>query len=206
MKRAILFIVFLMRLGTAAGSQIAARDLNRPLDKGNITAMAGAIPQATVDTRSIRLAIVEGKDIRFARLFTADGISQTRVNQIVQDDQGFIWFGTPYGLNRYDGYNFKLFVHSPRNSNSLSGVYINALFKDRDGALWVGCDQFLNRFNRTTETFTRYPIPFVTDISQDSAGILWLATVEGLYSLDPKAGTIRQYSHDPNDPSSLSNN
>jgi PAS domain S-box-containing protein len=206
LKRAILFIVFLMRPGSGAGSQIAASDLNRPFDKGHITAIADAIPPASVDPRAIRLPIVDGTDVRFARLSTADGMSQTKVNQIVQDDQGFIWFGTPYGLNRYDGYNLKLFVHDPRNSNSLSGVYVNALFKDRDGALWVGCDQFLNKFNRTTETFTRYPVPFVNHISQDSAGKLWLATVEGLYSLDPKAGTIRQYSHDPNDASSLSNN
>jgi signal transduction histidine kinase/ligand-binding sensor domain-containing protein len=206
LKWAILFTAFLMRLGSAANSQIAAHDLNTPVDKGHITAIASAIPQASVNPRPIRLPIVEGRDIRFARLSTADGMSQTKVNQIVQDDQGFMWFGTQYGVNRYDGYNFKLFVHVPRNPNSLSGVYVNALFKDRDGVLWVGCDQFLNRFNRTTETFTRYPIPFVTDISQDSAGLLWLATVEGLYSLDPKAGTIRQYSHDPNDPASLSNN
>jgi PAS domain S-box-containing protein len=206
LKRAILFIVFLMQPGSAAGSEIAGPDPNRPFDKGHITATAGTIPQASVDPRAIRLPIVDGRDIRFARLSTPEGLSQTKVGQIVQDDQGFMWFGTQYGLNRYDGYNFKLFVHDPRNSNSLSGVYINALFKDRDGALWVGCDQFLNKFNRTTETFTRYPVPFVNHISQDSAGILWLATAQGLHSLDPKAGTIRQYSHDPNDPSSLSNN
>jgi PAS domain S-box-containing protein len=165
----------------------------------------GVVRQADVEYRTITLPVADGKGIRFTRLSTADGLSQTKVNQIVQDDQGFMWFGTQYGLNRYDGYNFKLFVHDPRKSNSLSGVYVNALFKDRDGALWVGCDQFLNKFNRTTETFTRYPVPFVNDISQDSAGILWLATPNGLYSLDPATGTIRQYSHNPNDPSSLSN-
>ena len=205
MKRAILLIVFLMRLGSATNSQIAARDLNTPVDKGHIIAIAGAIPRASVDPQPVRMPVVEGRDIRFARLSTADGMSQTKVNQIVQDDQGFMWFGTQYGVNRYDGYTFKLFVHDPRNSNSLSGVYVNALFKDRDGALWVGCDQFLNKFNRANETFTRYPVPFVTHISQDSPGILWLATPNGLYSLDPATGTIRHYSHDPNDPLSLSN-
>jgi ligand-binding sensor domain-containing protein len=150
--------------------------------------------------------IVDGTDIRFARVSTADGLSQTKVSQIVQDDQGFMWFGTQYGLNRFDGYNFKLFVHDPRSPNSLSGVFISALFKDRDGALWAGCDQFLNKFDRATEMFTRYPVPFVRHISQDSAGILWLATGKGLYSLDPAPGTLRLYSHNPNDPSSLSSN
>jgi ligand-binding sensor domain-containing protein len=135
--------------------------------------------QASVDPRPIRLPIVDGTDIRFARTSTADGLTPTKVTQIVQDDQGFMWFGNQYGLNRFDGYNFKVFVHDPRNPNSLSGVFISALFKDRDGALWVGCDQFLNKFDRATETFTRYPVPFVTHISQDTAGMLWLATGTG---------------------------
>jgi ligand-binding sensor domain-containing protein/signal transduction histidine kinase len=165
-----------------------------------------AVLQARVDPHTIALPIVDDKGIRFTRLSTNEGLSQTKVSQIRQDDQGFMWFGTQYGVNRYDGYNFKLFIHDPGKPNSLSGVYVSGLFKDRDGSLWVGCDQFLNKFNRATERFTRYPVPFVTHISQDSAGILWLSTVNGLYSLDPLTGTIRQYSHHPNDPSSLSDN
>src|SRR5260370_29129367 len=164
------------------------------------------VQRAGVDPRPNRLPIVDGGDLRFARLSTDEGLSQTKVTHIVQDDQGFMWFGTQYGLNRFDGYSFKLFVHDPRNPHSLSGVYVSALFKDRDGALWIGCDQFLNKFNRATETFTRYPVPFVHHISQDNTGILWLATDKGLYRLDPATGTIRQYSHNPIDPSSLRNN
>ena len=117
-----------------------------------------------------------------------------------------MWFGTQYGLNRYDGYSFKIFVNDPRNPNSLNGVFVDALFKDRDGALWVGCDQFLNKFEPATETFTRYPVPYANHVSQDAAGTLWLATPTGLYKLNPATGQIRQYSHDPNDPLSLSSN
>ena len=172
---------------------------------GNRPVTPEVVRQAHLEPRTITLPMVDAKGIRFTRLSTDEGLSQTKVSHVVQDDQGFMWFGTQYGLNRYDGYNFKLFVHDPRNPNSLSGTYIRVLFKDRDGALWVGCDQFLNKFNRATETFTRYPVPFVNHISQDRAGTLWLATVKGLYSLDPGTGTIRQYLHNPNDPSSLSN-
>jgi len=88
---------------------------------------------ARVDPRPIQAPIIDGTDIRFARISTADGLSQTKVSQIVQDNQGFMWFGTQYGLNRYDGYNFKVFAHDPGNPNSFSGVYIRSLFKDRDG-------------------------------------------------------------------------
>ena len=168
---------------------------------------AESVAPAKIDPRPIQLPIVDATDNRFVRLATAEGVSQTKVDQIVQDDKGFMWFGTRFGLYRYDGYTFKVFVRDPGNPNSLDGVVIRALFKDRDGVLWVGCDQFVHKFDQTTETFTRYPIPFATHISQDTAGILWLAThLGGLYSLDPATGQIRHYSHDPNDPSSLSSN
>jgi ligand-binding sensor domain-containing protein/signal transduction histidine kinase len=206
MTRAILFIAFLMQLAPPASSQVAGRDLNKTVDKLHVTTRAGAGPQASIDPRPVELPIVDGGDIRFARTSTADGLSQTKVDRIVQDDQGFMWFGTQYGLNRYDGYNFKVFAHDPRDPNSLSGVYIRALFKDRDGTLWVGCNQFLNKFDPKTETFVRYPVPFVNHISQDSAGMLWLATSTGLYALNGATGRIRRYSHDPNDPSTISSN
>jgi ligand-binding sensor domain-containing protein len=98
MKRAILFIVLLVQPGRAASSQVAPHNLNKPVDRGHITTLAGTVPQASVDPLPIRLPIVDGRDIRFARISTAEGLSQTKVGQIVQDNQGFMWFGTQYGL------------------------------------------------------------------------------------------------------------
>jgi ligand-binding sensor domain-containing protein len=89
--------------------------------------------------------------MQFSRLSTEQGLSQTRVAQIVQDDQGFIWFGKQYGLNRYDGYKFKVFVHDPARKDSLSCAFVRSLFKDRSGTLWVGCDQFLDRFDKVKD-------------------------------------------------------
>ncbi len=163
-----------------------------------------AVPQAQVNPEVMRLPVIDGNDIRFTHVSTTQGLSQTRVPSAVKDDQGFMWFGTQYGLNRYDGNSFRLFAHDPRNPNSFSGVYITALFKDREGRLWIGCEQFLERFEPRTETFTRYLIRGVSHISQDSAGQLWLATGTGLWSLDPATGQTHQYSHDPNEPLSLS--
>src|ERR1700727_3331383 len=124
-----------------------------------------------VDTETIRLPVVEGKDIRFARISSSQGLSQARVSDIVQDDQGFIWFGTWNGLNRYDGYNFKVFKHDPVRHESLSGVYIYSLFKDRAGTIWVGTDQSLDRFEPLTEKFSHYYF----DIP-DSSGLPTTAT------------------------------
>ena len=56
--------------------------------------------------------------------------------QIVQDDQGFMWFGSQYGLNRYDGYKFKVFKHEPGNANSLSGVHFFPLQR----SFWLAVD------------------------------------------------------------------
>lgn len=163
-----------------------------------------SVSEISIDPRPIRLPIVDATDNRFLRVSTAEGISQTKVDSIVQDNAGFMWFGTRYGLYRYDGYTFHVFVRDSGNPNSLDGVVVRALFKDRDGALWAACDQSLNKFNEKTETFTRYPIPLVIQITQDSAGLLWLATHGGLYRLDPLSGDIQRYSHEANDPSSLS--
>jgi len=172
-----------------------------------------AVRQANVDPRSIILPVVDGKGIRFTRLSTDDGLSQTRVSQIVQDDQGFMWFGSQYGLNRYDGYKFKVFKHEPGNPNSLSGVFIYSLFKDRSGSLWIGCEGFLDKYDPVTDTFTHYRVDTVdaqgetvpvTNISQDHTGMLWLSTARGLVRFDPSTGRVIRYSHDPNNPLSLS--
>ena len=117
-------------------------------DKHPITAVGDPVPQANLDPEPIRLPVVDGTEIRFRRLSTSEGLLQTKVAQIIQDNQGFMWFGTQHGLNRYDGYSLRVFANDPRDPNSLSGVAVGALFKDRDGTLWVGCDQFLNRFDR----------------------------------------------------------
>jgi len=170
------------------------------------------VPEAIVDTRTVRLPVVEGNDLRFTRLARDQGLSQTRVTHIVQDDLGFIWFGTQYGLNRYDGYRFKVFVHDHSQPDSVGGVDILALFKDRTGALWIGCAHSLDRLDPSTETFEHYRVdterptePDVTvrHISQDHTGMLWLATSNGLYRFDPTTHQSTRFHHDPAQPRSL---
>jgi ligand-binding sensor domain-containing protein/signal transduction histidine kinase len=176
---------------------LAAADPSGPIDTGL---------QVKVEPRAIRLPIADATENRFVRLSASDGLLQTKADHIVQDDQGFMWFGTRYGLYRYDGYAFKVFARDAGNPKSLDGVVVKSLFKDRDGVLWVGCDRSLNKLDRTTETFTPYPIRAADHITQDAAGMLWITSPgAGLYGLDPASGRMYHYSHDPTDPSSLSN-
>ncbi|HEY4048640.1 MAG TPA: two-component regulator propeller domain-containing protein [Acidobacteriaceae bacterium] len=179
---------------------------------------AGAIadakpPQISREIAPIRLRVIEGKDIRFTRFSMEQGLSESRVEFMLQDHQGFMWFGTFNGLNRYDGYRFKSYKPEPNNSNSIGGVRIYSLFQDRSGALWIGVEQELDRFDPVKQTFTHFhsnpndpasPSGYVEHITQDSDGMLWLATRNGLDRLDPDTGRFTHYRHDPNDPQSLS--
>src|ERR1700733_11406865 len=143
--RACCALLSLLCAPLCANSQDAARHSD------NRTFNARKVLQAHVDPHTVILPIVDENDIRFRRFSTEDGLSQTMVTQIVQDDQGFIWFASLYGLNRYDGYKFKVFKHEPGRPNSLSGVHNYSLFKDRSGALWIGFEEFLDRFDPITE-------------------------------------------------------
>ena len=167
------------------------------------------------EAATLRVPVTQGNDIRFRKLSNPQNLSQVRVDHIVQDEQGFMWFGTWNGLNRYDGYKFKVFKHEAGNSSSLSGVYIYSLFKDRSGTLWVGTDQSFDRFDPGTETFKHYEFDkpgsnglstIVAHISQDRRGMLWLSTQNGLFRLDPQTGALKNYRHNPTDPSTLGDN
>jgi signal transduction histidine kinase/ligand-binding sensor domain-containing protein len=173
-----------------------------------------AVERSTVDPLPTKIHLVDGSDIRLRRLSPGVGLSQTRVAWVVQDKVGFIWFGTQYGLNRYDGYKSKVFKHEPGRPESLSCVYVRSLFVDHAGRLWVGCDQFLDRFEPGTETFAHFRITGTSDqlstpiegISEDSAGVLWLATERGLYRFDPTIGGTIRLIYAPHDSTSIAEN
>ncbi|MEO7310466.1 MAG: ATP-binding protein [Chitinophagaceae bacterium] len=87
---------------------------------------------------------------------TAQGLSQGMVFDILQDKEGFIWVATKNGLNRYDGYSFKVFTNDPYNANSLSGNTLMKLLEDSKGRIWVGTeDAGLNIYNKKTGKFFR---------------------------------------------------
>ena len=176
------------------------------------TAPSISIHHVPIDGNTLQITVSDGHDIRFSRLSGSPGLSGTRVSQIVQDDLGFIWFGTQYGLDRYDGYHFKVFKHEDDNPNSLGGVWVTSLFKDSAGALWIGCEHSLDKFDPATNTFTHYRVDLkqpnrpdvnVKHISQDKSGTLWLSTYDGLFSLEPSSGRITPHLHDSSNPSSL---
>lgn len=115
-----------------------------------------------------------------------DGLSDNNLSAILQDQKGFIWFGTKDGLNRYDGYNFKVFRNDPNDVNSISNNTIDCLFEDKAGNLWIGTFAGINKLERETGHFLNYsnhePFRFnklkgdIYDITEDKKGNIWIGT------------------------------
>ena len=94
--------------------------------------------------------------LRFKHYTTSDGLSQGSIYHMAQDSRGFIWFGTFDGLDRYDGYNFKVFRPDFNDSNSIKGGRINSIIEDKSGMLWVGTYEALNRYDFKTDRFEHF--------------------------------------------------
>jgi len=145
------------------------------------------------------------------------GLSQSSVYCILQDSKGFLWFATEEGLNRYDGYNFKVYKRDPKDPNSLSNDWIWTIIEHPDGVLWLGTNGGgLHKFDLEKGTFTNYQtVPgdhhslsnnIVYSITAAPGGMLWLGTANGLNRFDPASETFKRYRHDPAKPGSLSHN
>ncbi|MEA5257381.1 two-component regulator propeller domain-containing protein [Arcicella aquatica] len=95
--------------------------------------------------------------LKFSRISTQRGLSQSTVGQIFQDKKGFIWFATKDGLNKYDGYQFTVYRHISNDPNSISSSTISCITEDQEGNLWVGTfDGGVNKLDKTTGNFIHF--------------------------------------------------
>ncbi|MDM8514971.1 two-component regulator propeller domain-containing protein [Desulfobacterales bacterium HSG16] len=160
----------------------------------------------------------QNNTIRFEHISVAQGLSQSSVHCIIQDNKGFIWLGTQDGLNRYDGYSFKVIKNDPENSFSLSHNIVKSIYEDSKGVLWIGTwGGGLNKFDRKKEKIIRYmhnPNELsslshnnVMSIYEDSRNILWIGTENGgINKFDSENEEFTHYQNDSDDLSSLSHN
>ena len=91
----------------------------------------------------------------FKTLDAQDGLTSSQVNCILKDSRGYMWFGTPAGLYRYDGYTFKNFQCNSQDGSSLPDSYINSIQEALDGTLWIETNAGYCIYHPQTESFER---------------------------------------------------
>ncbi len=186
---------------------------------------ANAISSETLTDNSVDVenTIVESGAslLKFSQLSTLDGLSSSNVFGITQDHQGFIWFATEDGLNRFDGNNFVTYRHNANNKHSIADNVIRKIFIDSENTLWVGTENGLSRYNIELDNFDNFVNKsgddsslkdnVIWDIYQNKESIskesqkrplLWISTTEGLHTLSVKSAvehikferiTVRNY-------------
>jgi ligand-binding sensor domain-containing protein/signal transduction histidine kinase/DNA-binding response OmpR family regulator len=132
----------------------------------------------------------EGKSVLFSHINTDNGLSGSAVNCILKDKYGFLWFGTEDGLNKYDGYKFKVFRNKTGNDKTIPSNGINCLFEDKAGEVWIGTSAGVKKYNRNDDSFTPYEGGATKHFFEGSDGTFWVSTYNGLKVLDRKAGKL----------------
>ena len=160
-------------------------------------------------------AVAPIRTLRFEHLSVDQGLAQESVLAIVQDRDGFMWFGSQAGLSRFDGYRVVVYRHELDNPKSLVNNWIRVLHVDARGDLWIGTDGGIDRFDPNTNSFIHY-FPHeavrrgngnrhIRAITDDGAGGLWVATSDGLQHLNTSTGKFTVWHNVPGDPASLAN-
>jgi len=151
----------------------------------------------------------QNRPYNFSKLTINNGLSHNQINSILKDTDGFLWFGTTSGLNRYDGYSFKIYRKNPDDSTSLSENNIISLFDLPDGKMWVLTRGIPCIYNSHTEKFdTNYneylnslklPSGSVATIAKGYDGRYWfLYYNQYLYVYSASSKTAQQLKYDKN--------
>lgn len=154
------------------------------------------------------------RSLRFDRLSVDEGLSQHSVLAILQDRQGFIWFGTQAGLHRFDGYRMTVYRNDATDPGSIPDNFVSAAYEDANGQLWFGTKGGLARYDPATGRFQRHGLGVagrsvmraVVAIVPGPDGALWLATNDGVVRFEPASGRYRDYVHDSDSHTSLRDN
>ncbi len=112
--------------------------------------------------------LLSGQLYHFSHYKVADGLSQSEVLCIFQDSEGYIWFGTQNGLNKFDGYSFEHYFNDPADTSSISSNWIFDITEDQSGALWIGTKKGLNRYDKHTGLFSRISLSDTTAESHNN--------------------------------------
>jgi len=180
------------------------------------------LPIILILLTNFSLLFGQEKSYRFNQIKLEEGLSQSSIYCMHQDKKGYLWFGTANGLNRYDGYTFKVYSNDPLDTTTISDNSILSINEDSNGFIWIGTtDGILNRYDRKTGIFKRinitygvkelsspekfnfdFPLPYsryndrsITAIAVGNDNSLWIGTWGlGLLKYERNSGKIIRFS------------
>ncbi|HEY0679544.1 MAG TPA: two-component regulator propeller domain-containing protein [Chitinophagaceae bacterium] len=134
-------------------------------------------------------------DFGFKHLTTDNGLSHDKIQSIMRDNQGFLWFGTMNGLNRFDGMQFRVFTNKLDDSTSLIHNYITSTVCDQDGYIWVGTGEGLCRYDPHKQKFRAFkfqskPEINIAQVGQTTDGRIYVIHDRKLFSLDSRGFSV----------------
>lgn len=160
--------------------------------------------------------IIRADRFRFTHYEVEHGLSSNTVRSIMQDSRGFMWFGTEGGLNRFDGFTFKVFKHIPNTPASIGNNYIFSLYEDTEQTFWVGTDEGVCIYEPEMESFAPFTQKTekgisiqsnITVITEDKSGNIWFGTLgQGVFCYNKKQKTLQQYVSEPGNANTLVSN
>ena len=134
--------------------------------------------------------LARSQRLSFEHIKVENGLSQNSVDAIAQDNMGFLWFGTRFGVNRYDSHGFKYYQNNPLDNTTISSNSINCIFFDSHKRLWIGTNEGLNRYIAEKDCFIQIKKQnndshsisnnHITSICEDKEGKIWIGTSDGL--------------------------
>ncbi len=155
-------------------------------DPGNDTEQALTRSFTVVLALIWPMVLMGAGDVHFQRISLDEGLTQSSIGAMAQCSDGYMWFGTQYGLNRYDGYTFKPYRHDPEDPDSLSNSAISQLKCHDPGRLWVATRDGLNLFDTHTGKARHFYWPQAHELrdgrsririeGRDDDGVLYLVT------------------------------
>jgi signal transduction histidine kinase/ligand-binding sensor domain-containing protein/CheY-like chemotaxis protein/AraC-like DNA-binding protein len=157
------------------------------------------------------------RTMAFDHLTVEEGLSQSTVYAITMDTDGFMWFGTRDGLNRYDSRNIKVYKNKPSDALSLSGNNVLCFYQDATDRLWIGTSEGVSIYNPEQDDFIvsrndpantlSISNNYVSAIAEDKNGVIWIATHGGLNRVTSTSPMqFETFVHHDDDPESLIHN
>ncbi len=148
---------------------------------------------------SLLSIVTNGRSYYFSHYRNETGLSNNSVLACIQDKRGFIWFGTKEGLNRFDGFHFKIFLNNPSVSNCLVNNFVTSLSEDADGWIWIGTSKGIcyykpdNDYFGTIKSEGKEIEELILVVKADIKNCIWFATSSGIYKYEKGSNKLRYY-------------